>query len=281
MTGAARHSWFPASSCDSSCLTDESTAGRIRRWWRMTGLLVIVFGVLALGVVVGFLPRHVRARYVKLSAYLLIRALGIRVDVRDERVAQSGQGLIVSNHLSFLDVLAIATVSPARFVAKAELASWPVIGAVTRRLGVIPIRRESLRELPTVVDSARRGLLAGDDIGAFPEGTTRCGRGGGRFRPALFQAAIDSGLPIRPVVVSFHTSTGDVSTAPCFIGVDHIGDTMRRILRAKGLTVRVRMCQQQLPGDDRRELARRCERVVFGKTPELVLPDPASVALAG
>lgn len=278
MTGAVQHSWFPASSCDSSCLADEAAAGRFRRWSRVAALVVTLSVVLTLGMIVGVLPRGARARYVRVSARLLITSLGIRIEAHGDR---TGQGLIVSNHISFLDVLAIASVSPARFVAKAELSSWPVIGPVTRRLGVIPIRRESLRELPGVVATARGGLLAGDSVGVFPEGTTGCGRGGGRFRPALFQAAVDSGVPVRPVVVSFHTSEGAISTAAGFIGADDIGDTLRRVLHAKGLTVRVRMCQLQVPGDDRRELARRCERLVFGDVPAISLSGAATVALAG
>lgn len=281
MTAATRHSWFPASACDSSCLTEDAAAGRIRRWWRVFALVVTLSTVLSAGVVIGVLPQRVRGHYLRFSAYLLIASLGIRIDVRDERVGRSGPGLIVANHISFLDVLAIASVSPARFVAKAELASWPVIGTVTRRLGIIPIRRECLRELPAVVDIASKGLLEGDDVGVFPEGTTRCGRGGGRFRPALFQAAIDTGTPIRPMVVSFHTSNGAMSTSAGFIGADDIGDTLRRVLAAKGLTVRVRVCEPQLPNDDRRELARRCERLVFGEVDDVALVDPMSVALAG
>lgn len=278
MTGAVRHSWFPASSCDSSCLIDEAAAGRVRRWCRIVALVATLAVVLSVGSIIGVLPRGVRARYVRVAARLLISSLGIRIEAHGD---QAGHGLIVSNHISFLDVLAIAAVSPARFVAKAELASWPVVGTVTRRLGVIPIQRESLWDLPGVVATARGGLLAGDSVGVFPEGTTRCGRGGGRFRPALFQAAVDSGVPVRPMIVSFHTSTGAISTAAGFIGADDIGDTLRRVLHAKGLTVRVRTCQLQVPGDDRRELARRCEQVVFGQAPSIALEDIASVALAG
>lgn len=286
----AVHGWFPASSCDNSCIADESVAGRVRQGWRVFALLTTAAVVLSVGMVIGVLPRSVRARYVRTSAHLLISSLGIRIQVSGHRPqvsghrpgdrARPGHAMIVSNHISFLDVLAIASVSPARFVAKAELAAWPVIGVITRRLAVIPIRRESLRDLPAVVHTARDGLLAGDSVGVFPEGTTRCGRGGGRFRPALFQAAVDTGVPVHPVVVSFHTSTGSLSTAACFIGADDIGDTMRRVLAAKGLVVRIRMCEQQLPGDDRRELALRCERAVFGDPAMLTSANTGSVALA-
>ena len=148
----------------------------------------------------------------------LLAALGLRLDI-DRGADASGAvdggaagGLIVANHISFLDILAVAAVSPAHFVAKSEVIAWPVIGRVTRSIGVIGLRRESLRGLPAAVDAVRADLAAGDSVGVFPEGTTWCGRGGGRFRPAFFQAAIDAQVPVRPMVVSFHTSTGGVST---------------------------------------------------------------------
>jgi 1-acyl-sn-glycerol-3-phosphate acyltransferase len=252
--------------------------------WRILALLITVGVAVAVGIAVPVLPRAVRTRYLRLMASLLLTAVGIRVhvraaDIHARRAGSGGAGLIVANHISFLDILAIATVSPARFVAKAELTDWPVIGLLTRRLGVISIRRESLRDLPAVISDAVDGLRSGDNVGLFPEGTTRCGRGGGRFRPAIFQAAVETGVCVYPLVVSFHTADGAVSPAAAFIGTDDVADTMRRVLRAKGLTVRVRLCEPQMPGSDRRELADRCERVVFGEPPQIDLSPTVPAAL--
>ncbi|WP_020105515.1 1-acyl-sn-glycerol-3-phosphate acyltransferase [Nocardia sp. 348MFTsu5.1] len=282
-----RHSWFPVSGCDTSCVRPgQHRAGRIRRGRRMVALPLTIGWVLAIGVMVTAAPRRFRAAYLRFAARRLLAALGLRLDI-DRGVGGSGAvdggaagGLIVANHISFLDILAVAAVSPAHFVAKSEVIAWPVIGLVTRSIGVIGLRRESLRELPAAVDAVRADLVAGDSVGVFPEGTTWCGRGGGRFRPAFFQAAIDAQVPVRPMVVSFHTSTGDISTEPCFIGADSIGDTLRRVMLAKGLTVRVQLRELQFSDGDRRELAARCERIVFG-VPDLIdRRGTAGVALA-
>ena len=277
-----RHSWFPVSGCDTSCVRPgEHRAGRIRRGRRMVALPLTIGWVLAIGVVVTAAPRRFRAAYLRFAARRLLAALGLRLDI-DRGADGSGAagGLIVANHISFLDILAVAAVSPAHFVAKSEVITWPVIGRVTRSIGVIGLRRESLRGLPAAVDAVRADLAAGDSVGVFPEGTTWCGRGGGRFRPAFFQAAIDAQVPVRPMVVSFHTSTGDISTEPCFIGADSIGDTLRRVMLAKGLTVRVQLRELQFSDGDRRELAARCERIVFG-VPDLIdRRGTAGVALA-
>ncbi|HEY9310837.1 lysophospholipid acyltransferase family protein [Williamsia sp.] len=276
-----RHGWFPHSGCDDSCVrAGKQRAGRIRLVRRMVALPLTIGWVLAVGAVVTVAPRRVRTAYLRFAARRLLAALGLRLDI-DRRTDGSGAGgLIVANHISFLDILAVAAVSPAHFVAKSEVIGWPVIGLVTRSVGVIGLRRESLRGLPAAVDAVRADLVAGDSVGVFPEGTTWCGRGGGRFRPAFFQAAIDAQVPVRPMVVSFHTSTGEISTEPCFIGADSIVDTLRRVMLAKGLTVRVQLRELQFSSGDRRELADRCERIVFG-VPNLVDQcGTASVALA-
>jgi 1-acyl-sn-glycerol-3-phosphate acyltransferase len=288
-----RHSWFPASSCDSSCVPGDGEAGRLRRTWRVAMLLLTAGVAITIGLVMPCLPRTARTLYVRAAAVTLLASIGIRVEVSRDGPRPSHRGgilpgirdrtpgLVVANHISFLDILAIAAVTPSRFVAKAELTEWPVIGLLTRRLGVIPIRRESLRDLPDVVSTALDGLRSGDNVGLFPEGTTRCGRGGGRFRPALFQAAVDAGVPVQPLVVSFHTADGSLSAAAAFIGNDNIADTMRRVFHAKGLIVRVRVCPPQVPGEDRRELADRCERIVFGDPPQITLTSVVPEALVG
>ncbi|WP_299570898.1 1-acyl-sn-glycerol-3-phosphate acyltransferase [uncultured Williamsia sp.] len=228
------------------------------------------FAATATAVVVGGLlvtpaPRPIRRRYVRGAARGLLAALGIGFEVDDRRPhVGRGVGLVVANHTSFLDIVAIAGVVPARFVAKAEILGWPVVGDLARRLGVIGIDRAALRSLPATIDTMTAGLYDDDAVGVFPEGTTWCGRAGGRFRPATFQAAVDARMPVIPVHVGFRHADGTVATVPAFIGDDDLLDTVRRVLRARGLRVVVRIHELQLPGDDRRALAARCERLVFG-----------------
>ncbi|GGF27498.1 lysophospholipid acyltransferase family protein [Williamsia phyllosphaerae] len=264
------HAWFPVSPCDASCVpADARTHGRVRAVMRLLRLATTICWLVPAGTIVTALPRPVRRRFVRTAARALLAASGIAVEVDDRRpFVGKGAGLIVANHTSFLDILAIAAVVPARFVAKSELLAWPVVGTLARRLGVIGLDRGSLRSLPGTVDAAVAGLHADDAVGVFPEGTTWCGRTGGTFRPAMFQAAVDASVPVIPMHVGFR-GPGGVSTVASFIGDDDLLDTMRRVISATGLSVRVRVHELQLPGSDRRELARRCERLVFGP---MVLP---------
>ncbi|MGU3293827.1 lysophospholipid acyltransferase family protein [Williamsia sp. M5A3_1d] len=265
----ARHAWFPSSPCGARCITaSPATRGVGAIGLRIAAVAATVGWLVPVGTMVQLLPRPLRRRFIRLAARSLLAALGIAVEIDDRRpFVGRGAGLVVANHTSFLDIVAIATVVPARFVAKSELQGWPVIGGLARRLGVIGIRRESLRQLPGVLDQMVEGLHADDAVGVFPEGTTWCGRSGGRFRPALFQSAVDTGASVLPVHVGFRAGGVDVSTVPAFIGDDDLLDTLRRILTTRDLTVCVRLHELQFPGTDRRELARRCERLVFGPVP--------------
>ncbi|MEV6767931.1 lysophospholipid acyltransferase family protein [Nocardia sp. NPDC051030] len=178
--------------------------------------------------------------------------------------APAGGVLVVAGHIGWTDVIALSAVEPLAFVARADLVDWPLLGSVARKVRVIPIERERLRELPGVVREVATRLTAGERVGIFPEGTTWCGRAYGRLRPALFQAAIDSGAPVQPVRLRYLSSEGELSTVPGFVGIDTMADSIRRVLRSRGVVAEVMLQPLLEPGDDRRELARRCEQSIRG-----------------
>ncbi|SDU45243.1 lysophospholipid acyltransferase family protein [Gordonia westfalica] len=263
-----RHPWFPVSTCGGDCLGPRATK-------RVLDAAVMSWRLCRLGAVVGWIigilvadeamarlrgrPRRpLRAR----ASGPLLAALGIGVVIEDRRRDPRATGLIVANHISFLDVLALALVSSAHVVAKSDVVDMPVVARIARRFGVIAVDRGTLRGLPAAVGGVSSRLAAGSSVIVFPEGTTFCGRTGGEFRPAFFQAAVDAGVPVFPVRLRFLGPDGHAATAPSFIGDDSPLDTLRRVLRARGLTAAVRLEPAESPGTDRRELARRCERVL-------------------
>lgn len=262
-----RHSWFPSSPCDASCVRPTAArAGRARAAWR-AGALVAMLGYLLLTApFVLPAPRVVRRRYLTSVSRKILGALGIRVVVDDRRPFPArARGLVVANHVSFLDVLAIAAVSPAHFVAKSDVLQMGPVSVVARLLGVITVERGSLRQLPSTVEEVVGALHRDKCAAVFPEGTTWCGRSSGRFRPAFFQAAIDAGVPVLPMTLKYTDAEGNLCSAPAFIGDDEVGDTMARILAERSMTVTVVVHELQLPVPDRRYLASRCEELVFGE----------------
>ncbi|TSD98363.1 1-acyl-sn-glycerol-3-phosphate acyltransferase [Gordonia rubripertincta] len=263
-----RHPWFPVSDCGHACLgprVERRVADAVVAGARLCRLAAIAGWIVATPIADGTMARlrrrprrALRAR----AARPLLAALGIGVVVDDRRSDRRATGLIVANHISFLDVLALALVSPAPVVAKSDVVDMPVVAGLARRFGVIAVDRGTLRGLPAAVGDVSARLAAGSSVIVFPEGTTFCGRTGGAFRPAFFQAAVDAEVPVFPVRLRFIGPDGSAATAPSFIGDDSPLDTLRRVLRARGLTVVVRLERAEAPGADRRELARRCERVL-------------------
>jgi 1-acyl-sn-glycerol-3-phosphate acyltransferase len=151
-----------------------------------------------------------------------------------------------------------------RAVAKKDIASWPVLGWLVSAAGSVYVDREGLRSLPGTVATLADTLRGGSMVNVTPEGTTWCGLTHGRFRPALFQAAIDGGVPVLPVALRFRLRDGARTTAPAFIGDETIVDSVRRTAALKGLVLEVHVLPEIAPGraEDRHELAALAERAV-------------------
>ncbi len=180
-----------------------------------------------------------RQRIARRWSCLMLAALGIRLDVRGWLPADRGPvGVLhVANHISWIDNLALAATFPLPAVAKQEVASWPLIGRFARGLGTIFIDRDRLRSLPGDVARVREVLRSGTGVLVTPEGTTWCGAGMGRFRPAMFQAAIDAGAAVGPIAIRYRTEDGGPTSAAAFVGPDSLVRSLRRVIATRGLVV--------------------------------------------
>ena len=270
--------WLPRATCDASCVhIDPTQVSRaaviaVRTAARIACALVLLPALPLLAV-----PLPGRSRIQRVYCRLMLRCLGVRITVSGGPIRNLRGVLVVSGHVSWVDIFIIGSVLPGSFVARADLIEWPALGFVARLLKVIPIERASLRRLPDVVRAVAERLSAGQTVVAFPEGTTWCGVGYGRFRPAMFQGAIDAGRPVQPLRLAYHHRDGQPSTIPAFIGDDSLMESVRRVITARLTVCHVQVQSLQLPGEDRRDLAARCEAAVRG----VALPANADVAAIG
>lgn len=258
------HPWFPATTCDARCVVAPvpNLAGWLRPLWRLPTAVLLLFTLPLLTIP---LPgnRALRRSFCR----LLLRSLGVRITVAGDPVRNLPGMLVVSNHMSWSDVLLIGAVLPGTFVARADLVDWPFIGWAARLMEVITIDRARLRELPGVVATVTQRLRAGRTVVAFPEGTTYCGPDRGRFHPAVFQAAVDAGRPVQPLRLQYRYRDGTVSTATAFLGADSLWASLKRVSRTPSTIAEIAVLPLQLPDGCRRELATRCEQAVRTSAP--------------
>jgi 1-acyl-sn-glycerol-3-phosphate acyltransferase len=186
------------------------------------------------------------------------QALGIMgVTLRTKGLPASGPVIRVANHISWLDILVMHAASHCRFVAKADISRWPLIGAMTTAAHSLYITRESSRDAMRVVHRMADALRQGDILAVFPEGTTGDGSALLPFHGNLLQAAITLDAPIQPVALKFvDAMTGQRSFAPCYIGDDTLVGSLWRTLKASHIEAVVQYGElQHCAGMTRREWA--------------------------
>ncbi|MFG1841904.1 lysophospholipid acyltransferase family protein [Micromonospora sp. NPDC049175] len=271
MTAGSHDLWRPSSGCDDDCLPPTgavptvSVARRVLRLVAVAGMLLAGVGLVVL---LPVLPVRERQAAVRGWARCTARAFGVRLVIRGRLPRR--RALLVANHVSWLDVLAVLAVAPSRMVAKREIRSWPVFGLLAAAAGTVFVDRARPRALPAMVGRIADTLRAGRSVAVFPEGTTWCAaagdcRPGGGFRPATFQAAIDAGSPVVPLRLAYRcAATGTTTTAAAFLGADTLLRSMVRVVAARELVVSVTIAAALHPARtaDRRLLARAAESAV-------------------
>lgn len=211
--------------------------------------------------------RRFGARLLQIWTRAYIRSTGVRVEVTG-KLASSKPALIVPNHMSSLDAMALLAVLPLghriAVVTTDDLARNPILGRLVRNAGMIFIRQGSLASLRDLVASVTARLRQGEGVLAFPEGQIRCSPPGGRFSPAVMQAAIGAGVPVRPVLMWFELADGRPTSHASWLGTEPLRQSLQRIQRSSGLVLKVRVLPDIDPAEvhNRNELARLARQSV-------------------
>lgn len=268
------HSWEPVAPCTDSCLPRQDELPRVSSALvvgRLVGLVSSICLAVLVATVLPLLGARRRARILRAMFRTVLRVIGVRLSLRGDDRFDAGPGsggvLMVGNHLSWLDIMALGAIQPMRMVARHDTRDWPVLGLLAVRIGTLFVNRGELRTLPTLVDNVAEALRGGSVVGLFPEGTTWCGAAVGEFHRAGFQAALDARVPVRPVAQRMCLLDGRVTTAGCFVGDETLLDSLLRVVRLPGLTIEVDVLPLlSAEGVDRRELARRAQLVIAEAT---------------
>lgn len=238
----------------------------LRAAWRLGRGLAHAFSGLA--IIVFLFPRWSEPRRnarVQAWAIEMLTLLGIHLELRG-RPPADGPMLLAANHISWLDILVMHAARHCRFVAKAEVRHWPLVGRLATGGGTLYIERESRRDAMRVVHRMAESLKRGEIVAVFPEGTTSDGVALLPFHANLVQAAISADAPVQPVALSFvETRTRALSLAPCYVGDDSLAGSIWRTLSGPPLTAIVHYGEPQTAqGRGRREWAADLRSAVDG-----------------
>ena len=164
-----------------------------------------------------FVPRnrrlHARAAWLHGWCRFACRVLGIRV-----RTCGSvpSSGLLVSNHLSYLDIIVLSSIRPCVFVAKRDVASWPLFGWLAHAAGTIFADRERRCSSRKVVNGIRDAIAGGSVVVLFPEGTSSDGSAVLPFKSALLESAVRLHSPIAGAFIEYALDDGSVADEVCY-----------------------------------------------------------------
>jgi len=215
-----------------------------------------------------------RTRRIQRWSGQLLGICGVRIEISGIAGAQTPpRALIVSNHISWLDIFVINAMQPCRFVAKSDIRGWPLLGWLSQQAGTVFLARGERRDVRRIFKDLVASIHAGERVAFFPEGTT-AGQGGLLpFHANLFEAAIDAKVPVQPYALRYVDAIGDHHAAVEFIGDTSFVARLAAVLRAGPITAQLQLLAPiDTEGTHRRELAAASWQAVaqaLGLAPEV------------
>lgn len=205
VTGSMLRAWDETEPNDD--VAEPVTFSRKTAAFRLMLLFGLSIALVPLQAVLLLTGRRLSEPLPRIYLRLLARVAGLRITLSGRRAKSAGT-LYVANHVSYLDILVLGGMLPARFVAKQEVAVWPGIGFAARLARTIFLDRRGV-ESKRAADGLRERLAAGDRIIMFPEATSTDGSRVVPFRSSLFQSVMEvEGAVVQPVSVAYTRLNG-------------------------------------------------------------------------
>ncbi len=202
-------------------------------------MLHLVYG-LAIAVAYPWFAPALRRRILQNWSRGLLDIFNVRIDINaNDSLHHLRHGLIVTNHISWLDVFVLNAVVPMRFVAKSEVRRWPFIGWLCARAQTLFIERGKARSAARINMQMVELLQCGECLAVFPEGTTTDGAQVAHFHSSLLQPAIDAKAQVHPIAIRYQDAHGTHSSAAAYIDALSFGESLWNILSTPELHVRL------------------------------------------
>ena len=239
---------------------------RLRGCWRLLRVLGhVLAGLWIVAVRLPRLPQAQQDSRVQAWALELLGHLGITLQVLGQP-SLTGPVLLVANHVSWLDIAVMHAARHCRFVSKADVQDWPLVGTLATAAGTLYIERSSRRDAVRMVTLMEEALRDNQVLAVFPEGTTGDGRHLLPFHANLLQAAVAADAPAQPVGLRFvDKASGMVSHAPSYVGDESLIGSLWRTVCAPPIVAVVHYGQpERAQGRERRAWIQHLRQSVDG-----------------
>ncbi len=240
-------------------------AQTLRRWTRvMRFALHLARGLSIAAFLFPLQTPERRRREIREWSLELLAILRVRLSVHGNPPLGVRPLMLVSNHVSWLDIFAIDAVLPVRFVAKSEVRRWPLIGWLCERVGTLFIERARRHDTGRINHAVCAALRGGDVFAVFPEGTTSDGSTLLKFHASLLEPALEAGAAIQPVALRFERADGSLCTEAAYDGDKSVWEALMGITTQREITVRAWFLEP-IPAaqSHRRELALQARQAIL------------------
>jgi len=249
------------------------------RWQRYTRIACrslwlageVLFALIRFGGLIaahGRLPQRAeRARWLQQICRRALRVFNLH-----RRIARPipTRGLLVCNHLSYLDILVLSATTPCVFVSKWEVKGWPVFGWLASLAGTLFLRRDRRSDVVRMTREMGRVLESGTLLVLFPEGTTSNGREVLPFKTSLLEAAAQFPGALAAGCIEYALEDGDVGEEVCYWKEMTLLPHLLNLFGKRGLEARLRFTNLSPASADRKQLARQLHSAVVGLQNDVV-----------
>ena len=232
------------------------------RWTRV--LLHVSLALLIVGTTFRRASVAKRARLTRWWSAKLLRILRITLAIHGERPEWLQPNLVIAaNHISWVDIYVINAVRPERFVAKAEIRDWPIVGWLCDKAGTIFIMRARRSHTAKINEVIHDVLVAGDCVGLFPEGTTSPGDMLRKFHRSLFEPAVANQALVAPAAIRYRRPDGEMCREVAFIDDLSFAESLGLVIRQPSLVCDITFAAPiPTQGMHRREVTALAENAV-------------------
>ena len=247
----------------------------LTRYYRVIRIVVhTLVGVTTAASVFPLSSKHFKLRLIKWWCRYLLDIFNVRV-VINGHVPPSYQTasniMFIANHVSWVDIHALNSIIPTRFIAKSDIRNWPVFGYLARKSNVLFISREKRQDAARIVHTTNRSLRDGDTLCLFPEGTTTDGTEVKPFKGSLIQAAIHANAVIWPIAIRYPRKDGTVNIEVAYAGETTLLESIQQVLLQKQAVVElhflapINIAELTNIDKDRRKLTQHIEHLIKEK----------------